>query len=94
MAAFASEQADSTVTPRRYNSSMPSGRATRLVDLVWISREPIAFRALCERAIPPETRLVVLDLDRTLHLGRNMGELLGWEISAYRGYGPSYLRDL
>ena len=73
---------------------MPSGRATRLVDLVWISREPIAFRALCERAIPPETRLVVLDLDRTLHLGRNMGELLGWEISAYRGYGPSYLRDL
>jgi hypothetical protein len=73
---------------------MPSDRATRVADLVWISREPIAFRELCERAIPPETRLVVLDLDRTLHLGRNMGELLGWEISAYRGYGPSYLRDL
>jgi hypothetical protein len=73
---------------------MPPVSATRLVDLVWISREPIAFRALCERAIPPETRLVVLDLDRTLHLGRNMGELLGWEISAYRGYGPRYLEDL
>jgi phosphoserine phosphatase len=73
---------------------MPSVRATRLVDLVWISREPIAFRALCERAIPPETRLVVFDLDRTLHLGRNMGELLGWEISAYRGYGPRYLEEL
>lgn len=68
--------------------------ATRVVDFAWISREPIAFRTLCERAIPPETRLVVLDLDRTLHLGRNLGELLGWEISAYRGYGPSYLTDI
>jgi hypothetical protein len=73
---------------------MSAVSATRVVDHVWISREPIAFRALCERAIPPEARLVVLDLDRTLHLGRNMGELLGWEISAYRGYGPSYLVDL
>ncbi len=61
---------------------------------VWISRDPITFRELCERAIPPETRLVVLDLDRTLHLDRNMGELLGWEISAYRGYGPDYLTDI
>jgi hypothetical protein len=73
---------------------MSSVSATRVVDLVWISREPIAFRTLCERAIPPETRLVVLDLDRTLHLGRNMGELLGWEISAYHGFGPSYLEDI
>ncbi len=59
--------------------------ASRIVDLVWIARTPMLFRAVCERAIPPEARLVVLDLDRTLHLGRNMGELLGWEISAYRG---------
>lgn len=71
-----------------------SGSATRVVDRVWISREPLAFRELCDRAIPPETRLIVLDLDRTLHLDRNMGELLGWEISAYRGYGPSYLTEL
>ncbi len=71
-----------------------SSSLTRVVDLVWISREPITFRQLCERAIPPETRLVVLDLDRTLHLDRNMGELLGWEISAYRGYGPRYLTDI
>ncbi len=68
--------------------------AARVVDHVWISRHPVAFRELCERAIPPETRLVVLDLDRTLHLDRNMGELLGWEISAYRGYGPCYLTDI
>ena len=67
---------------------------TRLVDAFWIAREPIAFRELCERAVPPDTRLLVLDLDRTLHLGRNMGELLGWEISAYRGYGPEYLTEL
>lgn len=73
---------------------MTSGRSTRVVDLVWISRQPVPFRELCERAIPPETRLVVLDLDRTLHLDRNMGELLGWEISAYRGYGPRYLTDI
>jgi hypothetical protein len=67
---------------------------TRVVDSIWIAREPLAFRELCERAVPPETRLLVLDLDRTLHLGRNMGELLGWEISAHRAYGPSYLADL
>jgi len=67
---------------------------TRLVEAFRLAREPIAFRELCERAVPPETRLLVLDLDRTLHLGRNMGELLGWEISAYRGYGPEYLTEL
>jgi hypothetical protein len=66
----------------------------RVVDSIWIARTPLAFRELCERAVPPETRLLVLDLDRTLHLGRNMGELLGWEISAYRGYGSAYLTDI
>jgi hypothetical protein len=65
-----------------------------VAERVWISHDPIPFRDLCERAIPPETRLVVLDLDRTLHLDRNMGELLGWEISAYHGYGPAYLTDI
>jgi hypothetical protein len=70
---------------------VPADATTRIVDRVWISHAPVAFRELCERAIPPQTRLVVLDLDRTLHLDRNMGELLGWEISAYRGYGPAYL---
>ena len=72
----------------------PDAPRTRLVESFWIAREPIAFRELCERAVPPDTRLLVLDLDRTLHLGRNMGELLGWEISAYRGYGPEYLTEL
>ena len=67
---------------------------TRLVDSFWMAQEPIAFRALCERAVPQDTRLLVLDLDRTLHLQRNMGELLGWELSAYEGYGPTYLAEL
>jgi hypothetical protein len=72
----------------------PDAPRTRLVDSCWIGREPISFRELCERAVPVDTRLLVLDLDRTLHLGRNMGELLGWEISAYRGYGSEYLEEL
>lgn len=64
---------------------------TRLVESFWMAREPITFRALCEQAVPPDTRLLVLDLDRTLHLGRNMGELLGWELNAHQSYGPDYL---
>lgn len=72
---------------------LPAPR-TRLVDSIWIARAPLAFRELCERAVPRETRLLVLDLDRTLHLGRNMGELLGWEISAHGAYGPAYLSTL
>lgn len=73
----------------------PTGSArVRLVDSIWIGRTPLGFREVCERAVPPDTRLLVLDLDRTLHLGRNMGELLGWEISALHGYGPAYLSEL
>ena len=74
--------------------SRRAANGTRVVDSIWIGRTPVSFRALCERAVPSETRLLVLDLDRTLHLGRNMGELLGWEISAYRGYGSAYLEEL
>jgi hypothetical protein len=33
------------------------------------------------------TRYLVLDLDGTVHLRRNLGELLGWELSAYESYG-------
>ncbi len=64
---------------------------TRLVDRLALHGPPLDFRALCERAVPPETRYLVLDLDRTLHLGRNMGELLGWELSALFGYGAEHL---
>lgn len=67
---------------------------TRLVERLRIHGAPIDFRELCLRAVPPTTRLLVLDLDRTVHLNRNMGELLGWEIAAHLGYGPAYLADL
>ncbi len=73
---------------------MPHREFTRFVGSFSIAASPIDFRELCQRAVPPETRLLVLDLDRTVHFGRNMGELLGWEISAYKGYGPSYLTEL
>lgn len=49
------------------------------------------FLALCERVVTPETRYLVLDLDRTIHYGHNVGELLGFELSAYEAYGERYL---
>ncbi len=67
---------------------------TRVVERFRIHGAPIDFRELCLRAVPPSTRVLVLDLDRTVHLGRNMGELLGWEIAAHLGYGPAYLDEL
>jgi hypothetical protein len=70
------------------------GELTRLVDRLSLLGAPVDFRALCELVVPPETRFVVFDLDRTLHLGRNMGELLGWEICAHLSYGASYLDEL
>ncbi len=54
---------------------------------------PLDVRELFLRAVPSSTRVLVLDLDRTIHLGRNMGELLGWEIVAHLGYGPAYLAE-
>lgn len=67
---------------------------SRVVERVVLHGPPVSFRELCARAVPPSTRYVVLDLDRTIHLGRNMGELLGWEVSAYLSYGPTYLEEI
>jgi len=53
--------------------------------------EPLAFSELHVRVLPTDTRFVVFDLDRTIHLGRNIGELLGWELCAYQTYGPDTL---
>lgn len=53
--------------------------------------ELLGFRELCAAAVPPSTRFIVLDLDRTLHLARNTGEYLGWELGAYHSYGPAHL---
>ncbi|MFO0692423.1 MAG: hypothetical protein U0230_02600 [Polyangiales bacterium] len=67
------------------------GRYARVVDRFVVHGNPVDFRTLAERAVPKETKYLVLDLDRTLHLGRNMGELLGWEICAYLAYGADGL---
>src|SRR5689334_1777181 len=66
-------------------------RQTRLADRLVIHGEPIDFRELCRRAVPTDARYLVLDLDRTTHLARNLGELLGWEVGAYHAYGPDHL---
>jgi len=55
---------------------------------------PLDFQKLCRSAVPSTTRYLVFDLDRTLHLARNMGELLGWETSAYHAYGPRHLETV
>ncbi len=64
---------------------------TRVVPRLVLHGAPVTFRELCERAVPRDTETIVLDLDRTVHLGRNMGELLGWELGAREAYGPETL---
>ncbi len=71
-----------------------SERRLRVVDRVVLHEGPIEFASLAERVITERTRYVVLDLDRTVHLGRNMGELLGWELGALRAYGPEELERM
>ncbi|MGD8318469.1 MAG: hypothetical protein PVH21_18710 [Myxococcales bacterium] len=63
---------------------------SRLVDR-WVQHgEVSSFRELCARVLTPRTRYLVLDLDRTIHLGRDLGEELGWELCAYQGYGGEH----
>ena len=63
----------------------------RVVDRVVLHEGPIPFATLAERVITDSTRYLLLDLDRTVHLGRNMGELLGWELAALRAFGQDEL---
>jgi hypothetical protein len=60
------------------------------VDRMVVHGEPLEFRDLCRAVLTEKTRYLVLDLDRTFHLGRNMGELFGWELGAFKSYGPLY----
>ncbi len=66
----------------------------RIVGRVVIHGGPLDFRAIAARAIPRDTRFIVFDLDRTFHLKRNMGELLGWELSAAQTYGDARVEAL
>jgi hypothetical protein len=54
--------------------------------------KPLEFRELCREVLTGKTRYLVLDLDRTFHFGRNMGELFGWELGAFKNYGPDYYK--
>lgn len=74
------------VTPRTISPS----RANRLVDRLVQHGELASFRDLGARVLSPMTRFLVLDLDRTIHLGRDLGEELGWELCAYQGYGGEH----
>lgn len=48
---------------------------------------PISFRELCDRVLEEKHDYLILDLDKTTHLGRNLGELLEWELCAHEVYG-------
>lgn len=67
------------------------GRYTRIVDRFTLHREPLDFRALAARVLRPNTRYLLLDLDRTTHRGLNLGELLGWEIASYKYFGDALI---
>ncbi len=66
----------------------------RLVDRLVHHGELTSFRELCARVLTPETRYLVLDLDRTIHLGRDLGQDLGWELCAYQGYGREHFERI
>ena len=78
------------VAPRATSTSSPN----RLVDRLVHHGEVASFRELCARVVTPKTRYLVLDLDRTIHLGRDLGEDLGWELCAYQGYGREHFERL
>ncbi len=71
-----------------------TSRRTRLIERLVVHGGPIEFPALARELVTPRTRYLVLDLDRTVHFGRNLGELLGWEIAAYRGFGGERLQQV
>jgi len=63
--------------------------AMRVVDRFVDHGAPLSFRELCASVLEAQPDYLVLDLDKTTHLGRNLGELLAWELCAYEAYGES-----
>lgn len=66
----------------------------RVIEKLTIHGNPMSFRELCTRAVDQNTDYLVLDVDHTTHLNRNLGELLGWEICAQSAYGQEALDQL
>jgi len=63
--------------------------AMRVVDRFVDHGAPLSFRELCDRVLDEDHEYLILDLDKTTHLGRNLGELLAWELCAHEVYGES-----
>jgi hypothetical protein len=63
--------------------------AMRVVDRFIDHGAPLSFRELCARVLEEQHGYLILDLDKTTHLGRNLGELLAWELCAHEAYGES-----
>jgi hypothetical protein len=63
--------------------------AMRVVDRFVDHGAPLSFRELCARVLEEEHDYLILDLDKTTHLGCNLGELLAWELCAHDVYGES-----
>jgi hypothetical protein len=61
----------------------------RVVDRFVDHGAPLSFRELCARVTEEGHDYLLLDLDKTTHLGRNLGELLAWELCAYEAYGDA-----
>lgn len=66
-----------------------SSSAFRVVDRFVDHGAPLSFRELCTHVLDEKTEYLILDLDKTTHLGRNLGELLAWELCAHEVYGDS-----
>ncbi len=69
-------------------------KAHRHVERFVAHGAPVTFRQLCGEVLSQQTRYLVLDLDGTVHLRRNLGELLGWELAAHETYGLQTIERL
>lgn len=85
--------ASSTNSHEDSRESAPQ-RTMRIADRVTLHGGYIDFRTLCQRVVSPDTRYLVIDLDRTVHFKRNVGELLGFELCAYLAYGEEDYRTV
>ncbi len=88
-----------TLSPSCAETAVDPGRvpaapaAYRPVDTIHIHRQPIDAPTLLAALVQDSTRYLVLDLDRTIHRGWNIGELLGWEIIAWHHFGDVLLEN-
>lgn len=62
----------------------------RFVDSLTIHSGAKRFEDVASELVPADARYIIFDLDRTFHLERNIGELLGWDIVAREAWGDRY----